>query len=80
MKVKLIGWVRFTSKKNNKEYVSLNFLGDRIPEDRGDGWFVKNCIVTPEIVPEDLKAGDVEIEKSGWSDYITAIKNIEEKK
>lgn len=80
MKAQLIGWVRFHSEKKDKDYVRLMFVGDQIPDDRGNGLFVKEVIVSPDIVPDDLKAGVVEVEKSPWSEYINGIKNVEEKK
>lgn len=72
----LLGWFSFKKKETGEDRVLLSFLGDKIPDSKGNGYFIQTQVVRPEIIPEGLKAGEVEIEKSGWSNYITAIRNV----
>lgn len=71
----LLGYFSFKKKDTGEDRILLNFLGDKIPKEKGDGYFIVQQVVRPEIIPEDLKAGEVEVEKSGWSSYISAIRN-----
>ena len=73
----LLGYVHFKKKGTGEDKVLLNILGDKIPKDKGDGYFIVQQVVNPEIIPEGIRAGEVEIEKSGWSSYISSIKNKE---
>lgn len=79
MKATLLGYVKYKKKDTGEDRVLLSFLGDPVPETKGKGYFIQQQTVSPDVIAPDLRCGEVEIEKSQWSTFISSVRNVEKK-